>query len=182
MDHEAVCTTNLARVVSRTHKSCFVIVSDENCADMNMIHPWWWQSELAGNYAKQFELRDIFNGIARVKWIEKLVKMLRSCICIKKERRDSQNSSTSSCRSSEIERNAAASSNTSDERESRSFMKYLSSSICFRVIRSPRRGLSMTKVERGEWSEAFSKTFYRFRCSRWHGEEDKLKITDCDRR
>lgn len=40
MDHEAVCTTNLARVVSRTHKSCFVIVSDENCADMNMIHPW----------------------------------------------------------------------------------------------------------------------------------------------
>ncbi|CRK98102.1 CLUMA_CG011470, isoform A [Clunio marinus] len=74
--------------------------------------------------------------------------MLRSCICLKKERRDSQNSSTSSCRSSEIERNAAAISNSSNERESRSLMKFLSSSICFRVIRSPRRGLSMTKVER----------------------------------
>lgn len=76
--------------------------------------------------------------------------MLRSCICLKKERRDSNNSSTSSCRSSEIERNAAAISNSSDERESRSLMKFLSSSICFKVIRSPRRGLSMTKVERGK--------------------------------
>jgi hypothetical protein len=76
--------------------------------------------------------------------------MLRSCICIKKERRDSQNSSTSSCRSSEIERNAAAISNADNERDNRSFMKFLSSSLCFRVIRSPRRGMSMTKVERGK--------------------------------
>lgn len=90
--------------------------------------------------------------------------MLRSCICLKKERRDSSNSSTSSCRSSEIERNAAAISNSSDERESRSFMKYLSSSICFRVMRSPRRGLSMTKVERGKLLRDFHspECFLRF--------------------
>lgn len=77
-------------------------------------------------------------------------KMFRNCICIKKERRDSQNSSTSSCRSSEIERNAAAISNLDDDRDNRSFMKFLSSSLCFRIVRTPRRGMSMTKVERGE--------------------------------
>lgn len=76
--------------------------------------------------------------------------MLRSCICFKSERRDSQNSSTSSCRSSEIERNAAAITNNESERDNRSFMKFLSSTLCFRVMRTPRRGMSMTKVERGK--------------------------------
>lgn len=75
--------------------------------------------------------------------------MLRSCICIKKSRRDSQNSSTSSCRSSEIERNAAAI-RGENEGDNRSFMKFLTTSLCFRVIRTPRRGMSMTKVERGK--------------------------------
>lgn len=78
--------------------------------------------------------------------------MFKSCICISKERRDSNNSSSSSCRSSEIERNsAAATTSSTDERQVRSFMKYLSSSFCIRVMRTPRRGMSMTKVERGEF-------------------------------
>ena len=77
--------------------------------------------------------------------------MLKNCICIRKNsRRYSQNSSTSSCRSSEIERNAALITSDEEDRESRSFMKFLSSTLCFRVMRTPRRGMSMTKVERGE--------------------------------
>ena len=69
---------------------------------------------------------------------------------MKKSRRDSQNSSTSSCRSSEIERNAAAIRNDDNDGENRSFMKFLTTSLCFRAMRTPRRGMSMTKVERGK--------------------------------
>lgn len=93
----------------------------------------------------------------------RLHRMLRSCICIKKDRRNSENSSSSSCRSSEIERNAAAISNASDDRDNQSFLRYISSS-CFRVIRSPRRGLSMTKVERGKpgFNDCFECEVYNY--------------------
>ena len=78
--------------------------------------------------------------------------MLKNCGCIKRKRRYSRNEDSSSCRSSEIERNANESS-TSNERESgsgRSLFKIFTSSGCFRAIRKPGRGMSMTKVERGK--------------------------------
>lgn len=78
--------------------------------------------------------------------------MLKNCGCIKRKRRYSRNEDSSSCRSSEIERNANESS-TSNERESgsgRSLLKIFTSSGCFRAIRKPGRAMSMTKVERGK--------------------------------